>query len=351
MYDLIVPMRKLLSPKPLFVVMSFLFVALIALFVCFFFIIPKVPPYTGPVDHVTVGEEVEYGTLFAIAKEQGFFAQNGLDVTLKEYASGAPAFADLLQGKIDMTDAADFVGVTNSFSSKNFTILGSVGTTTDAWEIISRTDHGIKTISDLRGKKIGVPPGTLGEFFLGNFLILNQIARSDIQLVYLSPQDLAAALQSGDIDSVMIFQPYAFNLRQQLGARVIEFPGQSDRLNYIVLYATDDLVKKRPDVAKRFVRSLVEAQQFLQSNPTILSGFMKRHFGYTDSYINSVITTFSFYVGLEQPMVSLMEDEAQWAIDNKVAAAKNTTRIPNYLNFIYFDALDSANTNAITIIR
>lgn len=305
-------------------------------------------PFSGQLDKLVVGKEVEYGTLFSIAQDQGYFIQNGLDVTLKEYATGAPAVADLLKGTIDMADAAEFVGVRNSFSGDNFKIIASIGTTSDAWEIVARRDHGIKMPSDLQGKKIGVPAGTLGEFYLGNFLTLNQISSKDIQLIYLSPKDLSEALLNGSIDGIMIFQPYAFDLNQNLGKRSIRFLGQSDRPNYIMLYATNAVVKNRPDVVKRFVESLVEAQDYLENNPGELKHFMKKHFGYSDLYIASVISHFKFYVALDQQTLPIMEDEANWAIANSLTDAQ---RMPDYLNFIYFDALNSVKPEAITIIR
>lgn len=327
-------------------------VVLLLLIGAFFFIKPSFSKpqqtYIGPHYKLVVGKEVEYGTLFSIAQEQGYFAQNGLDVTLKEYASGAPAFSDLLKNKIDMTDAAEFVGVINSLRGNKFKIISSIGTTTDAWEIIARRDHGIEKPSDLKGKTIGVPAGTLGEFFLGNFLTLNQLSSNDVRLVNLPPQNLSFALLNGSIDAIMIFQPYAFNLKHTLGKSAISFPGQSDRLNYILLYATNDVVKQHSEAVKRFVTSLVEAQAYVANNPVALRDFMKHDFGYSDAYIDSVISSFKFYVALEQPMLPLMEDEANWAIENKLTKSNS---VPNYLDYIYFDALNDVKPDAITIIR
>lgn len=297
---------------------------------------------------LVVGKEVEYGTLFSIAQQQGFFHCHGLDVTLNEYASGAPAFADMLAGKVDMIDAADFVGVKNSFTSKDFVMLASVGVTTDSWEIVGRADHGIHTAADFRGKTIGVPAGTLGEFFLSNFLLINQISPEDIKIVNFSPQDLVTQLQNGTLDGVMIFQPYAFQVRQALASKAAYFAGQTDRPNYIMLYARKSFVQQHPDIVKKFVASLVDAQDFLQQNPQQLTFFMKHEFGYSDAYITSVISSFKFYVGLEQPLLPLLEDEAQWAIDTKQTTA---TKIPNYLDYISFDALNTVRPEAITMIR
>jgi ABC-type nitrate/sulfonate/bicarbonate transport system substrate-binding protein len=308
----------------------------------------KQQKYSGPVDKIIVGKQAEYGTLFVVAQEQGFFKENGLDVTIKEYESGAPAFHDLLRGEIDMTNAAEFVGVRNSFLGEDFKILGSVGTATSAWEIVARRDHGIDRISDLKGKKIGVPRKTLGEFFLGNFLILNKISLDEIQLIDNTPQALMNAILKGDVDAVMIFEPHVFNIKQNLGQDAVSWSGQSGRLNYILLYATGDIVRNRPQAVKRFIKSLVMAENYIKSNERVVEKFMKNTLLYSDAYISSVLPKFRFYVALEQPMLLLMEDEASWVIDNKLTTG---TKVPNYLNFIYFDALVESNSDAVTIIR
>ena len=308
----------------------------------------KIQQYSGPVEEVIVGKQVEYGTLFVVAKEQKFFEENGLDVAIIEYESGAPAFSDMLNGKIDMTNAAEFVGVRNSFSGEDFKMLGSIGTTTNAWEIVVRSDHGISNASDLRGKKIAVPRKTLGEFFLGNFLTLNKLSFSDLQLVDLTPAALIDAFINGDVDAVMIFEPHAFGLKERMGSNAIGWPGQSGRPNYIGLFANSEFVKKHPSIVKRFVRSLVQAEEFLADDNTEIERVMKNTFHYSDSYISSVTPKFKFYFSLEQPMLLLMEDEARWVIDNNLTSSST---VPNYLDFIYFDALEEVNPDAINIIR
>ncbi|HUQ85529.1 MAG TPA: NrtA/SsuA/CpmA family ABC transporter substrate-binding protein [Candidatus Limnocylindrales bacterium] len=304
--------------------------------------------YSGPVDNLTVGKQAEYGTLFVVAKEQGFFKAQGLDVTIREYESGAPAFANLLKGEIDMTNAAEFVGVRNSFLNEDFKILGSIGTATSAWEIIARRDRGINNISDLKGKKIGLPRKTLGEFFLGNFLLINKISLSDVKLIDNTPLALSEAILSGSIDAVMIFEPHVFNIKQTLGSNAVNWSGQSDRLNYILLYASGNTIRNKPEAVKRFIKSLVMAEEYLKNTDGVVEKFMKETLRYNDAYVSSVLPKFRFFVALEQPMLLLMEDEARWVIENKLTTG---TKVPNYLNFIYFDALSEVNPEAITIIR
>src|SRR6476646_5492235 len=88
------------------------------------FVYEKQPTLSNkPLEHITTGNVGEYSTLSIIAKQKGFFAKNGLDVSMQDYLSGPDAMADLLAGKIDTATASDFVGVSNSFSGEDLKIL------------------------------------------------------------------------------------------------------------------------------------------------------------------------------------------------------------------------------------
>ena len=55
-----------------------------------------------------------------------------------------------------------------------------------------------------------------------------------------------------------------------------------------------------------------------------------------------------FVVSLPQALIIAMEDEARWRIENKLT---DKTTVPNYLDFIYTDALEAVNPEAVTVIR
>lgn len=61
--------------------------------------LPKPPKYTGPVEKVTLGKvNAEDSALILVAQDKGFFAENGLEVTLKDYQSGGAGIKDLMTG-------------------------------------------------------------------------------------------------------------------------------------------------------------------------------------------------------------------------------------------------------------
>ena len=90
-----------------------------------------------------------------IAKTEGYFAKEGLDVTVKEYSSGKKATQDLFAGEVDISTIADMPVVFNSFKKKDFCIFATFTSSYPFVKIIARKDKGIKTGIDLRGKRVG----------------------------------------------------------------------------------------------------------------------------------------------------------------------------------------------------
>ncbi|MCK5329769.1 MAG: nitrate ABC transporter substrate-binding protein, partial [Candidatus Marinimicrobia bacterium] len=71
-------------------------------------------------------------------------------------------------------------------------------------------------------------------------------------------------------------------------------------------------------------------------------------FDYESDYIDYSWPKQKFAVILEQTMLITFEDQSRWAIENNLT---DITQVPNYLNYIYLDALEKVNPEAVTIIR
>ena len=165
-------------------------------------------PYTGNIESVTLGVyPSEYNSLIYIANDQKFFNANGLNITLKNYVSGAAAAKGMLNGEVDVATASEFVIASNALNNASIYAFGSLSRYLNL-NIVARTDRGISTVSDLVGKNIGVTFGTGNQFYLGRYLELNGINQSQVTLVNVDFVQMPDALANGTIDAAITFQPY-----------------------------------------------------------------------------------------------------------------------------------------------
>lgn len=305
------------------------------------------PKYIGPVDKIVIGNLGEYSILNLIAKDKGYFAENGLDAEIKDYQAGPPMIKDLLGGNLDVTVAGEFPGVSSMFTNSNLRILAETSKQKST-RIVVRKDKGINTPADLKGKKIGVTKKSAGELFLGRFLLFNNLTFSDVSVIDLSPLELTNQIIAGKIDAVAAYEPFPFQIENKLGANAISWSAQGDQDTYALLYSTDEFIKIHPQIIERYLQSLMQAEIFVKDHNAEAKDLVKNILHYDDSYMDYYTWKISNSLVLEQALLLTLEDEARFAIANKLT---NQTKVPNYLNFIYFDALDKVKPEAVTIVH
>ena len=182
--------------------------------------------------------------LLYIAKQRGIFKRQGLELSLKNYQTGAYAMNDLLEGRLDMVTASEFVLALQGFKREDLRTIGSI-CASDTIEIIARRDRGIEKPEHLKGKRVGVSKGTNSEFFLNTFLSLNGIPPEEIQRVDLKPAEIAAALSEGKIDApTLLFGREA--IKKQLGSNAVSWSAQSGRDYFELLITTHEWIKAGP---------------------------------------------------------------------------------------------------------
>ncbi len=306
----------------------------------------KPEKYTGPVEKITVAA-AEYltGALIYVAEDQGFFEENGLDVTIKGYGSGKACADALINGEADISTSADNVLVSNSFEHTELRVLGTVATA-QVKELVARKDKGITTINDLIGKKLGVTKKSGAEFLLGPFLIFNGLSYKDVEIVDLKPSEIVEAISNGDIDAAFTWDPYIYNIKKELGENAISWFGGEDF--YFVLITKEDWIENNTAATERFMKSLVEAEDYIKDNSEEAKEFVKDRFDYESDYMDYSWPKQEFAVVLPQAMLIAFEDQARWRIKNKLTEA---TEVPNYLDYIYMDALEEVKPEAVGIMH
>lgn len=302
----------------------------------------------GQLDRVTLAvyPGAESGLVY-MAREQGFFADNGLEVVFEEYESGKLAADGLLAGKADLATAADFVATSNSIERDDLRIVGTIASS-NGIELVARKDRGISQPSDLEGMKIGVVRGSASEFFLGSFLTFNGIHIDDVVLVDLSPSDIAKAVISGEIDAGISWNPNVYNMKNALGSNAVSWPGQSSQEYFFLLLTTEKFVTEKTSAVERFMSAVVAAEERFGESVEDSKIFVGQMFSHDDAYIESIWHQIDYEVILPQSLILIMEDQTRWRLR---VGLTDVEQMPNYLDYVYFDALEAARPDAVTIIR
>ena len=322
-------------------------ILVIAIILSSFVYLNSQKPYTGNIVPITIGVyPSEYNSLIYIAIDQQYFSSNGLDVTLKNYPSGASAASGMLNGEADISTASEFVVANNVMKNENLYAFGTVSKYLNVY-LVARTDRGINTISDLEGKRIGVNIGTSNQFFLGRFLEINGLNQSKVTLVNLSFADSTNALANGTVDAVVANPPYTNQIQTLLNNKIVVWPLQSGQFGYFESLCSKNWAGTHQDLIVRFLKALVQAEDFNVNNQNQAISLVAKDLSYTNEYTSSVWPDYQYSVTLDQSFVLLMQEESRWLISNNLT---NETSVPNFLNYVYADGLKSVNPESVNII-
>lgn len=304
--------------------------------------------YSGLVESIVVAySPFESTALFWIAQDQQFFTQNGLDISLRRYDTGAASLSGVLNSEADITvGMSEFPVVRMAFQKEKMAIVGNANKGEFIY-LIGRKERGIEIPSDLKGKKIGTARGTIAEFYLGRFLELNGMKMQAITLVDLkTPAEWVNAVTEGDIDVVVTAQPDANTVKERLGPNGFFWPAQSGQFLHGLMISTDEWVTKHPELVVRFLKSIAQAEDYAFRNPAEAKAIVQKGLNLDAGYMETVWRQNQFSLSLEQSLILAMEDEARWMISNNLTTEKT---VPNFLDYIYTDGLKSVKPDAVRI--
>jgi ABC-type nitrate/sulfonate/bicarbonate transport system substrate-binding protein len=313
-----------------------------------FFYLNSPKPYDGPIESITLGATLLESTAPAfVAEERHFFADNGLNVTVKYYDVGLNAVNAMLNGQVDMAWSAEYILVGAALGNRKIQTIGSVAKTEFAY-VVARRDRGIENISDLYQKKIGVVRGTVMEFYLGRFLELNDISISNVTIVNITLAQSANVIINGTVDAVISFPPYVETAQQQLGSNAAVWEAQSDQMLYGLITCRTEWVTQHSDLVKRFLKSISQTEDYIVQHPDEAKAIVQKTMNFTDDYMPVVWSRNDFSLSLDQSLVAAMENEARWMINNNLT---NQTMVPDFLNYIYLEGLTSVKHESVNVIR
>jgi len=313
------------------------------------FIAPEEERYADVLD-VTIAEgQQPIGGLVYIAEANHYFKEQGLNVTLQPHTSGKAALNAILDGRADLATTSETPIVFSTLANKKKVyIISTIGTTTEGIAIIARKDLGILKPSDLKGKKIGVTAGTNGAYFLDSFLLSNGIGKNEVELINLKPEESVAAVLNGSVDAFSAWNPHLSTLQKRLAANGTTFYNKTIYLWTWNLVAGQDYVTRNPEIIGRVVKALVKAEDFAKGHPEESQKLIAAALNISADELEWQWNIYKFRNSLTQEMLMNAESQATWAIENHLTTA---SQLPNYLDYIYSDALEKIKPDSVTLIK
>jgi NitT/TauT family transport system substrate-binding protein len=291
----------------------------------------------------------EIASLIWVAASEGYFAKYGLDARVTGFDSSVPAVDAVAAGTLDMATAADFVFVSQTLKGDSRLRIMSGVATSESIHVMARTESGIASPADLKGKKIGVTRKTASEYYLHLYLLYQRVDPRSVTFVDLpGGARFVKAVVDGNVDAVITSQPTISKIQQEMGARILSWPAQSDQPYTFLLICSADFAEKRPEAARRLFRALNDAESLIARDLPRARRDLVRQLGVDEQYLASVWPLHRIGLSLDQSLLVAMEDQARWAVDQGFAPAGKPV---NYLRSLYSEPLAAVRPDAVTLYR
>ncbi|WP_405718570.1 aliphatic sulfonate ABC transporter substrate-binding protein [Streptomyces sp. NBC_01537] len=159
----------------------------------------------------------------ALAKITGAFDSASYKVKFARFTYGPPLIQAAASGDIDLGSVGDVPPITGAAKTYGFKIVAvarSLRPTQAVENIIVPKGSTLKTLADLKGKKLAVPQGSSAHGLALNALKSVGLTPKDVQLVFLDPAAGATAFATGKVDAWSIWNPQSA-LAVKQGARIL----------------------------------------------------------------------------------------------------------------------------------
>jgi NitT/TauT family transport system substrate-binding protein len=219
-----------------------------------------------PLKPYKVGFNAWIGSIaFFVAQQKGFFKDEGLDVQTKSFSSPGDGLKPLLSGDLDaVLSTADSVLTVVDKAPGQLKIVYLTDTSSGADAILAKKD--IKTIKEMKGRKVAATLGQCNQLLLSKALEKAGLAEKDINLVNMNPDDAGAAFAAGQLDVAVTWEPWITKVAGEKKGHVIFSSKDTPNLILDVLAVNTKGAAKKAAETRAFLKALNRGYEFVLSH-------------------------------------------------------------------------------------
>ena len=244
----------------------------------------------------TIGYQ-KFGTLI-ILKSRGDLdkrlAAHGVTVKWAEFPAGAPILEGMNGGSVDFGITGETPPVFAQAAAGSVVRYIAYEPAAPAGEaILVPKNSPLKTLADLKGKRIAVAKGSNSYYLLVQALKKAGLTLDDVNVAFLKPADANAAFAQGDVDAWSIWDYYYAAGQAQSGARVLA-SGEGLIDNHAFFLASKDEIAKYPEVLKIALEETAKVDLWAKDHPDEAAALLSQQVGIDAAILKTAIQRSGF---------------------------------------------------------
>lgn len=255
------------------------------------------------------GKPLLYYLPLTIAERKGFFKEEGLDVTINDFAGGSKSLQALVGGSVDVVTGAYEHTIRMQDKGQDITAVCDLGRFPGIVIAVRKNLEGeVKSVADLKGRKIGVTaPGSSTALMLQYALLKNGLKAEDASIIGIGGgAGAVAAMKSGEIDGISNLDPVIAQLefegdikvlldtRTEAGTREL-FGGPNPAAT---VYLKREFAEANPVTTQRVVNAFMKSLKWIGSaSPADVADTVPQEYllGNRDLYMEAVKNSKEMY--------------------------------------------------------
>lgn len=209
------------------------------------------------------------GSTLSIVKARGNLEARlkaeGVKVTWTEFPAGPQMLEGLNVGSIDIGVVGETPPVFAQAAGADLVYFGNEPPAPRAEKILVPKDSPIRTLADLKGKRVVLNRGSNVHYLLVRALESANLKYGDVEVAYLPPADARAAFERGSLDAWAIWDPFGAAAEAQIGARILA-DGTGIANNYNFYIASRPFAQKYPQVLASALEAINETGEWVGKN-------------------------------------------------------------------------------------
>ena len=274
-------------------------------------------PSTVATDEIKIGVSLTpLSSPFFVAEQRGLFKQYGLNVSLLPCSSGVSCADFMLNSDVDYATASESVVMFKSFMRDDILLLASFVESDNDLKLLSLDPSKIKSVAQLKNKRVGIVKGSASEFYFDSVLIGSGLRELPVEKVYLSDKELVPALLSYRVDAISAWEPMGYQTDLLSVAEV-------NNLGIHGVYQLSFNLISRPshlefagDEPVRLLQALQVAIDWIKTHPQQAITLVSQRLDVPVEQIDWSWEDYVFRLSLGNSLLSNLQLQARWAINS-----------------------------------
>ncbi|PMS30080.1 sulfonate ABC transporter substrate-binding protein [Paraburkholderia rhynchosiae] len=216
-----------------------------------------------------------------------------VSVSWTEFAAGPVQLEALNVGSIDFGDVGEAPPIFAQAAGAPLAYVAATVPRPQSEAVLVPPGSPIRSVADLKGKKIALNRGSNVHYFLVKLLRQHGLEYRDVNVAFLAPADARAAFERASIDAWVIWDPFFAAAQKSLGARVIaDASGVVGNRGYY--FSSQSYAAKNPDVIRIVIEEIEKVDQWGGRNKDQLASELAQLWGLPKPVVDLVVTRQQF---------------------------------------------------------